>query len=172
MTIGERIKQARKARGLTQKQLGEVSGTSEITVRQYEIGKRQPRVEQLQAIAAALNVSVGFLLDGHRRLKDICKEWKSDKAARLYMRIDSTLLDDLERIAKLDNVPLDDIIEEILYWDVEKRIEDRMNEEDAKAMQEWYDRRAETAPTAPAAPTEGKDTTPPPDAPEGPGNGE
>ena len=62
MTIGERIKQARKAKGLTQKQLGDLSNTSEGTVRQYEIGKRQPRLEQLQAIAAALGVPTVDLL--------------------------------------------------------------------------------------------------------------
>ncbi len=56
MTIGERIRQARRERGLTQKQLGEVSETSETTVKQYELGKRQPRLEQLQRIAAALDV--------------------------------------------------------------------------------------------------------------------
>lgn len=56
MTIGERIRQARKERGLTQKQLGEVSGTSETTVKQYERGVRQPRIDQLQRIAAALGV--------------------------------------------------------------------------------------------------------------------
>lgn len=58
MTIGERIKLARKSKGLTQKKLGELSGTSEITVRQYELGKRQPRLEQLQRIASALGVSM------------------------------------------------------------------------------------------------------------------
>jgi len=62
MTIGERIKQARKAKGFTQKQLGELSKTSEGTVRQYEIGKRQPRLEQLQAIAAALDVPLEALV--------------------------------------------------------------------------------------------------------------
>lgn len=62
MTIGERIKQVRNEKGLTQKQLGELSKTSEGTVRQYEIGKRQPRIEQLQAIAAALGVSPLYLL--------------------------------------------------------------------------------------------------------------
>ena len=56
MTVGERIKQARKLKGLTQKQLGELSETSEITVRQYELGKRQPRLEQLRRIASALDV--------------------------------------------------------------------------------------------------------------------
>jgi len=62
MTIGEQIKQARMAKGLTQKQLGELSETSEGTVRQYEIGKRQPRIEQLQRIASALGIPVGQLL--------------------------------------------------------------------------------------------------------------
>lgn len=64
MTIGDRIKQVRTEKGLTQKQLGELSKTSEGTVRQYEIGKRQPRVEQLQRIADALGVDVSYLLNG------------------------------------------------------------------------------------------------------------
>lgn len=62
MTIGERIKQARKLKGLTQKQLGELSETSEITVRQYELGKRQPRLEQLQRISTALGVEITELV--------------------------------------------------------------------------------------------------------------
>lgn len=58
MTVGERIRKARKEHGLTQKLLGQLSGTSEGTVRQYEIGKRQPRIEQLQKIADALDVPI------------------------------------------------------------------------------------------------------------------
>lgn len=65
MTVGERIKQARKSKGLTQKQLGELSKTSEITVRQYELGKRQPRLEQFKAIASALDVDVNWLMNGY-----------------------------------------------------------------------------------------------------------
>ena len=55
-TVGQQIKKYRKEKNLTQKQLGELSGTSEITVRQYELGKRQPRLEQLRRIASALDV--------------------------------------------------------------------------------------------------------------------
>lgn len=62
MTIGERIRTIRKAKGLTQKDLAVLSGTSEITVRQYETGKRQPRIEQLILIADALGVSSGELI--------------------------------------------------------------------------------------------------------------
>lgn len=63
LTIGERIRQARNEKGLTQKQLGSISGTSEITIRQYELGKRQPRIEQLQRIADALNISAYDLIE-------------------------------------------------------------------------------------------------------------
>ena len=63
MGIGENIKQFRKQRKLTQKQLGELSGTSEITVRQYETNRRAPRIEQLNKIAIALGVDIGDLLD-------------------------------------------------------------------------------------------------------------
>jgi len=62
LTIGEQIKRFRKEKGLTQKQLGELSKTSEGTVRQYELGKRQPRLAQLKKIATALNVSVNSLI--------------------------------------------------------------------------------------------------------------
>ena len=63
MNIGERIREARNAKSLTQKQLGDLSGTSEITIRQYELGKRQPRLKQLSRIALALNISVSELVE-------------------------------------------------------------------------------------------------------------
>lgn len=58
MTIGEQIKNYRKAAKLTQKKLGELSNTSERTIQQYEAGKRQPRIEQLQQIAGTLNIPI------------------------------------------------------------------------------------------------------------------
>lgn len=61
MTLGERIKQARKNKGFTQKTLGDLVGVVTGTIQQYELGKRQPRDEQLQRIASVLDVSVGYL---------------------------------------------------------------------------------------------------------------
>ena len=57
MTVGEKIRQHRKAKKLSQKELGKISGTAETTVRQYEGGKRTPRLEQIEKIANALEVS-------------------------------------------------------------------------------------------------------------------
>lgn len=80
MTVGERIKQARKLKGLTQKQLGELSETSEITVRQYELGKRQPRLEQLRRIASALDVEWTDLVPLEQQEQTVIDNIKSNLA--------------------------------------------------------------------------------------------
>ncbi len=58
MTTGQKIKELRQARSLSQKKLGIMSGLSEPTIRNYELGNRTPSAQQLEKIAAALNVSV------------------------------------------------------------------------------------------------------------------
>ena len=62
MVIGQRIKIARKNQGLTQKELAERAGTATGTIQQYELGKRQPRMDLLQKIASVLGVSMDYLL--------------------------------------------------------------------------------------------------------------
>lgn len=62
MGTGGLIRAARKERNLTQKQLGELSGIAEPTIRRYELGKLNPKYETLQRIAAALGVPVWQLL--------------------------------------------------------------------------------------------------------------
>ena len=55
--IGKRIRLFRERRGLTQKQLGEMSGIIEATIRKYEIGQRNPKPDQVAKIAEALGVT-------------------------------------------------------------------------------------------------------------------
>lgn len=59
---GEIIKEARKNAGLTQKELADNSGVAKITIQQYETGKRQPRLEQLEMLAKAMEMDIGELL--------------------------------------------------------------------------------------------------------------
>ena len=70
MTIGTRIREARKARGLTQKALGELAGIAEPTIRKYESDRLHPKLETLEKLAAPLNVTAGYLRDGKPRLGD------------------------------------------------------------------------------------------------------
>lgn len=58
MTIGERIKVARKKKGWTQVKLAKESGIIETTIRKYELGIQNPKVDNLQKLADALGVGL------------------------------------------------------------------------------------------------------------------
>lgn len=61
-TIGNRIKKARNAEGLTQAQLGQRCGMADSAIRRYESGRGNPTLVTLQRIADALDIPVGELL--------------------------------------------------------------------------------------------------------------
>ena len=58
MKVNEKIKDARKAAGLTQKQLAEKLGVSAAMVAQYENGHRLPKVQTQKKIAYPDNINV------------------------------------------------------------------------------------------------------------------
>lgn len=61
MTVGDKIRAARKNRGFTQKQLGDLCGINEANIRKYELGNQNPKIETISKIAAALNVPISDL---------------------------------------------------------------------------------------------------------------
>ena len=63
MSTGKRIERARKAKGLTQAQLGSAIGKTKSAIGNYEQGTREPNAETLQAIAEALDVAPTSLVD-------------------------------------------------------------------------------------------------------------
>ncbi|SCJ78687.1 HTH-type transcriptional regulator immR [Anaerotruncus sp. 2789STDY5834896] len=62
MSLGSRIRKARKSRGLTQIELSEKSGIAVNSLRRYEADARQPQLSTLQRIAEALDVDPFGLL--------------------------------------------------------------------------------------------------------------
>lgn len=58
MTLGERIKSARRECGMTQKDLADKTGMTYQQISQYERNERQPKVETLIRISNALNKSL------------------------------------------------------------------------------------------------------------------
>jgi len=117
MTTGQLIKAARKKAGLTQARLSELAGVATITIQQYELGKRQPRIEQLQAIASALGVGVGQLMPADNYWEDADGNGHTEPmeppAAAPKDRIDAALdrLNDegqekaAERVEELTEIP-------------------------------------------------------------------
>lgn len=64
MTISARIKELRKERHMTQRELGELSGLNEVTIRCYEINKMTPSFKSILKIADAFCIEPYELLNG------------------------------------------------------------------------------------------------------------
>lgn len=60
--IGERIKERRKEKGLTQKQLAKELQLSQKQISKYENNESQPPIDQLQKLTEILEVSADWLL--------------------------------------------------------------------------------------------------------------
>ncbi len=63
MTLGEKIKQARKNAGLTQEQMAEKLMVSRPAITKWESDKGIPDIENLKAISKLLDVSLDYLLN-------------------------------------------------------------------------------------------------------------
>lgn len=58
----ERLKEARKSKGLSQKEMAEKLFLSQQAYAKYEVGAAKPNTEMLTQIAAVLDVSIDYLL--------------------------------------------------------------------------------------------------------------
>ena len=72
--VGLKIKKYRNNKRITQKELGNLVGKSEITIRKYESGNIQVPNDVLRAIANALDVSIIELMDLSNQEDTINKE--------------------------------------------------------------------------------------------------
>ena len=71
MTLGEKIKEARKQCGLSQEQLAEKMTVSRSAVAKWEANNGLPDVDNLKALAQLLNVSVDYLLDDGEAIDEL-----------------------------------------------------------------------------------------------------
>ncbi len=58
----ERLRQLRVARKLTQRDVANVLGRAESTVRMWELGKNEPDLDTLKALASFFRVSVSYIV--------------------------------------------------------------------------------------------------------------
>jgi len=62
ISLGKRIREARKQAGLTQEELAERIGVSRTAISRFELGEIEPSLRNLAAMAGELNVSADRLL--------------------------------------------------------------------------------------------------------------
>lgn len=60
--FGEHLKSLRLSKGITQKQLGEFTGTSERSIQNYELNQRKPTYDILISLADYFDVSLDYLV--------------------------------------------------------------------------------------------------------------
>ena len=64
MTMAERIKWLRESHGLTQAELGVITGVSDKAVSTWESGKREPRMGAIQKMADYYHITKSAIIEG------------------------------------------------------------------------------------------------------------
>lgn len=70
----EKLKELRKEKGISLKELGSIIGVAESTMSLYENGKRQPDYETLLKLAEYFGVTVDYLLRGENESERLPEE--------------------------------------------------------------------------------------------------
>ena len=103
--IGNRIKQRRKALGLSQENLAEVLDVSYQQVQRYENGTNLLNTDKLQVVAGFLNIPVSFLFEEQSataaEASGLYISSEEARLLRLYKMIDKRDMECILRIMKL-----------------------------------------------------------------------
>ena len=95
--MGERIREARKQKGLTQAELASLIGVQRAVISKYETNMIEPSIKQLKKIADALDVSIGYL-----------QGYESIDTFQIVQALKNNNLDEIEKLAKLPKGTLDE----------------------------------------------------------------
>ena len=86
-TFGERLREIRKDRGLSQTELAKILKSSKQMVSCYELNQRSPRIELVKKYAEALNVPLDYLL-GDTEAEAISRTfWMRKKKKKPFYKI-------------------------------------------------------------------------------------
>jgi transcriptional regulator with XRE-family HTH domain len=100
-TLGERLRQLRVGRGLSQNQLARIVGTSNTTIHKAETARQSSfQPEMAQAIAEALGVDVAYLLFGFTNSNAVVQEENLTYALRRTTRLSEQGIAIVERIVR------------------------------------------------------------------------
>lgn len=178
-----KIRELRKAAGLTQEQLSSRLNVKRATLARYEAGTIDPPTSQLQAIATALGVSVGRLLGQETERVIIPGRLKiveiDDPESGLFRydieAADEEALNYGYQILGRAGVSVQTHSPQALVLAAMEKLNNDGQQKAVERVEELTEIPRYTAPEPPQdtpAPQEGTDTTPPPEGAEGPQEGE
>lgn len=107
MSIGERIKAARKAADLNQSELARAAGVTPTVISCYEAGLYKPRADTVGSLAKVLGVSSDYLTYGDDQEDD--EEVAEEVVAPAVKTVPEVLAKAKAEIAALLGVPLNKV---------------------------------------------------------------
>jgi Zn-dependent peptidase ImmA (M78 family)/DNA-binding XRE family transcriptional regulator len=123
--LGNRIQRARKALGLSLRDLGEKIALSHAAIKKYEDNEVTPSSDMLIKLAQALNVKVEYFFRPERFiLENIQYRKHADMPERQLEEITAKMLDQIERRIELENLFPDAPIQSFAIKSLPKTISD------------------------------------------------
>nr|WP_231700821.1 helix-turn-helix transcriptional regulator [Arthrobacter sp. zg-Y750] len=123
ISLGRRVRHLRKAKGMTLDDLGAAVGTVASQLSLIENGKREPKLGMMQALAAALDVSIDSLLGSEPPSRRAALEIELERAQRgpLYASLG------LPKVRIGSRLPLD-VLESLvgLQAELERRLDEQV----------------------------------------------
>lgn len=102
MSFPERIKALRTKKGLTQLELGQAMGVSNVTVGQWEAGKREANFEMLCQLSDFFDRRIDYLL-GHSEDASSVKLIQKDIDELGRMTVEEELYETIQKYLRLDD---------------------------------------------------------------------
>lgn len=80
-SIGKRIRELRRSRGMSQEELGLAVGLTKATISRYESGNREPRFDQISKIASFFGVEINEILSPSQGIQVMQEFFREGNAA-------------------------------------------------------------------------------------------
>ena len=78
VTLGSRLKALRQEKGLTQKEVAKLIGTTDVSIGRYEMDARVPKADILNSLAKLYDVEIDYLLTGKEETEQLNDRDKKD----------------------------------------------------------------------------------------------
>ena len=115
-SFGERLRELRKEKGLSQDEFAKMLGTSKQILRRYELGQRSPNIEQVSKYAEKLKVSVDYLLgdtESEAVYEELCNEFEGLPFYKIFIEVTMKMglyISDIVRVTGLTDRQVRSII--------------------------------------------------------------